>query len=1324
MMKGQSGNLLVAKTRRFKMGDPNIQPMVTKKDAIKKISLLLIAFIIPFFIVSYFPFDLPNKFFFSLQIGAMSSTLLFVLIFSKNNRVISFKLNSNLIFTLIYLLSIIITAFQNFSITPIAVISVGPSLSQIGAIIPSVLLTFFLPGYALFSFLKIKNSFLENLSYSILLSIFMTSLIGFIAWNLGSIPQFASTITIIINLVILLGFLFSRSNTLRHSELYTMRLDVGQLIVTFLVLSFCFSSYFTIHDITSPLPLLGDELDHVGTTIKFLNNYSTWQENVLSVFSTSAYPYFFHLFEAVGIQLSKLPVTIYYLLSSLILLPLPLLTFIPLAKSLTNGNRIITALSTVLFQVFSGFGWIYSVLNYTTTNQIGNIVSSAAKTGDIIYSTWFPTITAPYLLDLAVLLFALNLALNKEINSKKYVVMLIPLLLLGLLAHFEKILFLSGIILLLAIVQLIFHSKKFNTKGLSIALITSCVLGLFMDMFAAKSLLTSLLLLPILLVIGMNIFTLFISWSIPKFNFVKLKQIFTSNTQIILLFITLAFVLVSIMELLLQVKALGDYMVVPFYFLPIKFGVAGIFVLVWLVSLSKDNINKNGALLFLLSAVFLLEILIYHGPFPLYSYTGMNINEFRFIRDLLWPVIAIASSVGIFIIIKKVLKLGLDHKMALRSFANMAFCVVLIGIMIVAGSFSNLLKVDYMMVTASVDDANLGVVRFMANQSVPTGSSLYAPSSLYAVIHSVTGVVIYTPDSTFYGSLLSTSNDVSSILFTLDYLNVSYVVISKSDGSYLKQLLQYYPLLYSDNSYVVYRLTSLSPPSLSSDTLLLASNVQPAETIFSYGFDGAIQWTADFDNVSLWQPDNSSFTNVNNYSANSADSILTIQANGDSGSKTVLFYKHVLSDPITVETGSSFFVKFKTQIGTRFIVQVLYDDGSSNNAFYKNDVYMNSSDWALSMTGLQAGKKIVGFEIGITNKFNESIADISANIDYMGIFKTSRSTHYQDAVTSLSLAGVNYTIAYQLESLNSNNFSSIVIIDEDYYSNATLNKLLELAQKGCNVIVLGNLSTNGLASNFANITQTEKVLSASQIQTSITTSCSIPLTTVPVVSLSNCAVLVSYSDGAESAPLLVKFNVGEKGCLYYFNLWPLLDSSKDLDSVSSRNVQTVLSVIYGGALGLSYSSVDDRLFYLKNNGSIKMDGNINITISNLILPEKVSVTHYMQGSQYLLNVVGSSELRVYDSGYILLVVNGTMSLLENGVVIYKSTVSEMSSLAKISQITGYAQVELSSLTSAYPYKVSYSNAKYDYSGNFEFGITPLTNDLFFIYPYNLGELKK
>jgi len=1302
------------------------------KFLLVEIGGFLIVFVVSFIILYAVPYSVPNKTAF-IAITSILAFLLLLLIFfdvemrCKNNLKIKIKIKiSEQVFLLIvYILALVTIILANFSSPSFSILLRNIYQEFFVKFVATILITCFLPGYVILKTFSISDIFddIEQIVYAILLSILLTAFVGFVSWIMGSIYNYTIVILTITNIFILLLFLgFHHKKLTNFSTFHISVFSIVHYVVIALIISFLYLAYFTIHNVFFPLPLLGDEFNHVGYIVKFLRNYYSWQEEALNSLTIPAYPYFFHLFEAVGIVASNLPVAHFYILSSLILLPLPLLAFISLANHLINGNKTLIVFSALVFQLFSGFGWIYATINYSKTNEIASIYSAAVDTNDIIFSTWFPTITAPYLIGLTIFLFTLNLALKKNLSSKRVVLMLAPLLLLGIFSHFAEILFLSTLALILTLINTLFQTNQFHTKGMGIAILLSCVTALFLDKSAPKTLLTSYtFLMPsiTLILVSIAITCLSIINVKPKINIQKWKQTITNNIKTITLFLLLLLVFIWILEICTQAKALPHGEVIPLYFMPLKLGTAGLFALIWVFSLSAEDAQKYAALMLLFFGIFLMQLLLYHGPFPLYTRLGIFVEEFRFIRDVTWPVIAIAGAGGIYKSINAIFKIKSNLITIKQKSIYFLLCAFLIGITISSSTLSHLLKTQYMSNMALIKEEDFPIIQFMENVKVPSGSSIFAPTSLSEKLYSVTGAPIYTPQTPFYGNIISNSKDISNILLVLKYLNVSYVVTLRSDKSFLTQTLQYFPKIYSDYQYDVYKISDYLPPSNSATTMLLASNGNLAETILNYGFEGTFQWVDEFYNINGWQPDLGMFLNVINHTVVQDNNIFRLEVKGVKNSKIVAFYKFLLTNWIFVDDNTYVFLKFKTSGDTRLLVHILYDDGTIGNTLYMGSVYMNSKDWAFSITKIEkVGRYINGFRIGVSNLFNQDVDEISAEVDFLIVFKSAIPHRFNDAVAALSLAKVNYTITYELDIFNIKNYKNIVVIDEGTYTatNNTLDRLLQLAGKGHTILILGNFSRNGLFSQFIDFTG--KLVPASLIKIDKNHYYIYQKIYVEQIQLHNCEVLASYETEIGSIPLIVKLNNTN---LYYMNIWPILDAFKNSsDTILLNDASHLLRLLFETVIDV-YTEDMHRAFYLKNIGPLVINGTLNVSMRELFFTKEfMAKFNESTGSGLTLEIDGSIELNSYKYGYSLLIIYGKVSILLNGSMILCTNVDGLKILAKVSTLEGYGRIEFSSLTSAAPYRVILNNVKYDYQGYFSVEVIPFSNNLLFVYPRNLN----
>lgn len=73
---------------------------------------------------------------------------------------------------------------------------------------------------------------------------------------------------------------------------------------------------------------------------------------------------------------------------------------------------------------------------------------------------------------------------------------------------------------------------------------------------------------------------------------------------------------------------------------------------------------------------------------------------------------------------------------------------------------------------------------------------------------------------------------------------------------------------------------------------------------------------------------------------------------------------------------------------------------------------MTSKSWSWSQTLINyVNKTITSFRIGISNKFDESVNKIWAELDYLVISKPN-NTCFRDGIMTLALSNTNYTIEY------------------------------------------------------------------------------------------------------------------------------------------------------------------------------------------------------------------------------------------------------------------------------------------------------------------------
>jgi len=1236
-----------------------------------------------------FPYSVPNKSIFAVLIGTVS-LIVFIITSIRTKAIVQVYFSKRRIvclFTIVYSSSLLLLFF---------IPNISPC-TRYGKLISTILLVGFLPGYAISEFLRLQIGYLERFVYSVLLSILTTGLLGFLAWNMGGLSAYISTLTLTFNIVTLLAYIFLVTRkSLSLDEKSEIRVNIVHSASVFTILIFLYTAYFTIHDLSNFVPLLGDEFRHVGYSRKILNGYFSWQEELLKTFSTPSYPYLFHLFSAVGATLSKTSIISWHISLSLLLLPLPLFSLMALSKSLTNENKL-AVLSGVIFQVFSGFGWISAVLNYGQSNEIVSIHSVAQNTCDIIYSTWMPVIVAPFLIDFSAFLLTLSLITRFDIEARKLCILLSSLVTVSILAHVEKALFLALFGSFLAFLQLIIGKPLFRTRELGVSVLISSLLCIIIDRLAPLSLYSSTFFEPLVvqLLLGLAMVIL----SLKKFKVIWFSDLLLKNIRALIQLFTLLIVGFWEYEIFIQATPLSHAEVIPLYFLPLKLGCAGLFTLIWLFSLNEENISKYYKLFLILLTAFVTQLIIYHNPIISCDLFGAFTEEFRYVRDILWSVVSITGACGFITLIKKAENKG--NQKILSTMVRM----FLVSLVMVSAPLSHLLKVQYMAYFSGVNPELRGIFEFMEKANIDRGSSIFA-FSYGDVIYSATGVVVYTPRVPVWGDILSNWKNPLDILFTLKYLNISYFIAKK--GSPIENILQYFPKVYNDSSFSIYKIVDFSPPNPSGETVLIDECLLGLKALLETGVHQGFQWIDEFHDVKLWFPDTKTFANVLNYDVYAVDGEMHISAKGEKGQKIVILYKTTFKEPIVVEDGTCIVVRFCTGYGTKLLVHVLYDDGTMSNALYAGSPYMSSEILALSVTPLNnfVGKKIIGLRVGVTNKGNEEINSLKAEVDFVGICKTTK-TNLMAVLMALSLAEVNYTIAFSFSSLM-NDYYNIVLVDEG--SHGVLDEILQSAvfsKEPVNVLIIGDLSQTRLVDVTMRVTNQSVTVEAIKIYG--VGNFHVPQMTVDPIMINSGEVLASYVTNVGEIPLLLRLNNNSKVNIFYLNMLPLINNIKDLKEEDHYNMRELIKSIFEKALNKKISQNEDlkRVFYLKNKGYMKIEGNISMYVYD-VFPTVFNFSRKNLTYPIILNVNGNVTCTPTTFGYVLLTLNGKVGLSSGLHITSDIDSQELKLIVKLSRIVGNGSVEFCSLTSGFPYKLTLSGAPYNYTGHFDVYVTPLS----------------
>jgi hypothetical protein len=1121
-------------------------------------------------------------------------------------------------------------------------------------------------------------------------------MIGFIVWVLGDF-SLIKLLTLFFNVTLSLYFIINiivivkkyLGQSARVTRDVFARITLAGLVKFCMIvatISVLYLQYSVIHQ-KPGVALLGDEFAHAGFANKLARGYYSWQEAELGEFTMPAYPYFFHLFLAVSSFLTGAEIP--YLLTRVlpwVLLPLPLLAFVRLAKRLL-GKKHSVSLAVFFFIVTSGFGWIKAWL-YAGTITSGNICSFLLQfsddTCDIIYSMMFISAVVPVLIDNAVLYTIVSFLIDRsdlDKRSKKTSMIFIIsiLIIMSLLFHIEKTIFFAVIIMILLIINYIWNVieiSKFTYTA--IALIIGTFITLILDILAPLKLYTAkTYLVPMLIIgaIGMMILVLsFVKNKISNFilrHEMKLKKIF------IFLYISMLLVII-LYEAISNVKP--DYRcgLIPFYYFPLKLGVAGILSTIAILLFIKEREQNIQMLLIFLATILAVELAVYH-LFDVRKVVSQarGIEEFRYMRDVLWPFIAIAAARGADFLVRLPRKGYMSYPVALG----------LALVLVTAGSASNLLKVKAMYCQSGVPESAQGVLSFVSALEVPKGSAILS-TSLPEAIYSVTGVSVYSRTSSPYWDVLRGSDDIFTTAFLLSYLNVSYAVITRNTlgQNALQKLLDYFPLIYQDDTFSAYALIPLNLPSFYSENVLLLPGTLMLGQTYNLPGNVEIKYFADVNDFVNWKPDTIdkfAIFNVKALNARIYDKYFIIHIQSDvPGNKTVALFRKNLEKPIFVDRQLIIEIKFRTYNKTKLLVQILYNDGSMENVIYGGSPYMQSDVWAVARKIIDVGKRgkyIVGFRIGVTNRFDENVTSLRADVEYLAVYEDPVAL-CGDAIVFMLLSNLNYTIAFSGNALKGKN---VILINETI----TDQKIIDvLAKDNRNVIILGKKIGSGSAGCII------KAILSYQNTTGINN------------------ILAFYEcDNGEKITAIEKI----KNNIYFVNIYPIITNMKMCSNQSCllairHKVGTIMRFILGDVGSTTFK----REFFLKSKGGIKIAGDVEMHVKELLICINNSCQEEAIGDG-IVKLVGNVSLEAIGFGYVKLRVQGALCISDNCA---KMTDGEI--FASVSSIQGREGfIKFDTLMVSYPFITgSYNLANYTYYGSFSFRLVPLSNDLILLLP--------
>jgi hypothetical protein len=1177
--------------------------------------------------VEIFPFSIPNKIAISLCFGLLAYGI-YGYYFGDNEISIQITLRkgykySSYPFLLFYLFSLLMVILPTPSSSLLYLSWGNLPLLELLKLFSSILLTSFLPGYALVNFInkKAKADFLPagKIVLSILMSLTLTSFITFLYWlfigNFQSLFYVLYFMFALIFLVLIAQEFLSRkhSNEQGVHSVVVNHAFLSKIIILFSIIAIITWVFLSTHLITQTLGISGDELSHLGLVIQLSKGWQSWQA---AQSGSGIYPYFFHLDILASASLSNLPFLNVFE-SFFFILILPALAFYYMAQMVfrTEGKNA-PLIATVLFSTCAGFGWIYACFArgvMPSASDLSLITQASQSTYDVIRSSWLPIYIAPYVIDLAIFITIIGFIFSKNLNKKCLFFFTVILVFFGTLVHVENILILSFLVFILIILygfnifKSIIHPKTLVSSfiiGLVFAVIIDTVSPFKIDPASI-----SLLQYTILLCISSLVFIV-VSQRLQKSFSTTFKRGQFKWRPILPLVILGAYLFLTVAFFFSYSSYTFSEQNVPLWFLPLKAGTAGLLSIAGIFYASRKKSPLDLAIVFFFG-VILLELLLYHMPF---NFITVDFSEFRIIRDILWIFLSLIGAYGFI----RLISIFPKNKQK-KKYINYTIIILTIFLLLVSSIPSHLLKGEYFAITQpAISTKEMDALQFLTNLKIPSGSNtltVLPKSEIYAT----TGITTLDISDLLYSPLIFNSNSPSTVLWALSYINASCIFLTQTDLSYLSNsygdtyftwLLSYLPLIFSNDEVYIYSIPALSPPLQSEDTKVVTGDLlsQPqtiAEDLLWYSDTFNVNWTK------------STTVNVENVNFTSNDNIAMISAKTLINQQAAVFYKTNLTNPISTTQDTYATIRVQSVSNVSFaIMDILYSDGTVQRMKVGGSGYINSPTWTTVTNYLEPNKLVYSIQIGITDNKLADGDTISCLFDSIGIGEAGNRTSYYQLPLIASSMQTRYSATTEPDALIG---SKVVFISDEQLSDSRMAEYRSWIVGGGTLIAF-NINGQAAFSRILGINNVSEV-TADSISFGKNT-LSLPQTTISkfIVNDSDAVAIANYtSDGIPICPFAFEGSFGQ-GRLIYIELGSIIQAKSEQNLASIAGFISELLKQYTNIQTFTINNWH-RDFYIKNIGDLSIEGEANISLSSMPLGlENIHFTSLTFSNQTINNL--------------------------------------------------------------------------------------------------------
>ena len=703
--------------------------------------------------------------------------------------------------------------------------------------------SFILPGWLMLRVLKIVGHLgLGNtLILAFLFSIGVSSLIYVFIISINEEPssQSLSMVYLTLGIILILRNYIGKSNhkTAEIENKITLSL-LNLSTVVLLTVFFCFV-IFSLYPSISNVPAL-DIVRHYGQ-IKAL-------ETSPEIFR-SEYPWF-HFSLAVLNELTHLPMSIFQTIISLLSVVM-IYSFYSMSKIyLTNVHRYAHLISTIVFTIFSGFGWIYFVQklpDHYDQNVLVDIFNNSyiATYYDIGLgqSSWLWLWFRPVTLGFTIIFILFYLLRIENLSKKVYIFLNSFLLLILSLVHIPELLIFTVIILVISIfLPRINLRLKETSVAIIAALIFYSVFNIMYQIFITKDSIVFYKEISLLLIIIPVVSLILLKY--PRRLTLPLKV----NKEIIISIVLFIYGSVLIYWLLnydlvdkgiRSIFGILDLYAIPLAIYPPLLGIAGILAIPAAVIL-LISMRNNPIILFpiVITTVFLLGKLVTYINI---SFEDVDYWERRLI-PYLWMGISVLSAMSIVELHNFIKKIRVhDNRFKFLKPLSIGITVTFI---LLCGTLSTFLTIDYRLLLNQLNGLTVEELNLQNSLSkvVDENSTLL---SLSPRSSSILEYLISNYNINYYKNQIWPSESPEFPLSILGGLNNSAIIfLSQADlnspelktyrDSYVASHLMRFSSEVQNNGSLIAKIPPLNPPSSNSDIVLVLSDKPYNKQNFAY----------------------------------------------------------------------------------------------------------------------------------------------------------------------------------------------------------------------------------------------------------------------------------------------------------------------------------------------------------------------------------------------------------------------------------------------------------------------------------------------------------